>query len=66
MHLCAVLFDFLRQMSETRKMFDGNNHWYSGYDIPFPVVSEENKLPHYTALSRKTLMEVRFRCSDVL
>ena len=48
MHLCAVLFDFLRQMSETRKIFDGNNHWYSGYDIPFPVVSEENKLPHYT------------------
>jgi len=47
-HISAVLFDFLRQMSETRKIFDGNNHWYSGYDIPFPVVSEENKLPHYT------------------
>ena len=41
-HISAVLFDFLRKMSETKKIFNGNNHWYLG------CVSEENKLPHYT------------------
>ena len=47
-HISAVLFGFLRQISETRKIFDGKNHWYLGYDIPFPVVTEENRIPHYT------------------
>jgi len=27
-HVSVVLFDFLRQISETGKIFDGNNHWH--------------------------------------
>ena len=47
-HISAVLSDFLKKMSDIRKIFDGNIHWHSGYEIPFPVVTEENRIPHYT------------------
>ena len=47
-HISAVLSDVLKKMSDIRKVFDGNIHLHSGYEIPFPVVTEENKLPHYS------------------